>query len=142
MMEHLPSSIRSQAVAELARVSHRGFVVGYPVGETAAQVDRRLAKMWSMTPGATPPAWLDEHLAQVTYPDKTTLLGALPEGWHIAREIASGNAVLQTAVVYAETIRGLQRLTLLAERRARRRTLPHILDRRKTYRTLWLLLPD
>jgi SAM-dependent methyltransferase len=142
MMEHLPADIRGKAVAELARVSRMGFVIGYPVGDAAARLDRRLAKMWSVTPGAAVPDWLEEHLAQAAYPDRDTLVAALPPGWRIAREIPSGNTVLQTAVVYGETLRGLRRLAGLAERRARRQPLPKFLDRGKTYRTVWLVLPD
>ncbi len=142
MMEHLPTAIRGKAVAELARVSRCGFMIGYPVGDAAARLDRRLAKMWSITPGAAVPDWLQEHLAQTEYPNRDTLLAALPQGWRIAREIPSGNTALQTAVVYGETLRGLRRLAGLAERHARRRPLPTILDRGKTYRTLWLVLPD
>ena len=142
MMEHLPADIRGKAVAELARVSRMGFVIGYPVGDAAARLDRRLAKMWSVTPGAAVPDWLEEHLAQAAYPDRDTLVAALPPGWRIAREIPSGNTVLQTAVVYGETLRGLRHLAGLAERRARRKPLPKFLDRGKTYRTVWLVLPD
>jgi SAM-dependent methyltransferase len=36
MMEHLPAGIRGKAVAELARVSRTGFMIGYPVGDAAA----------------------------------------------------------------------------------------------------------
>ena len=98
--------------------------------------------MWSVTPGAAVPDWLEEHLAQAAYPDRDTLVAALPPGWRIAREIPLGNTALQTAIVYGETLRGLRRLAGLAERRARRRPLPKILDRGKTYRTVWLVLPD
>jgi SAM-dependent methyltransferase len=142
MMEHLPAPIRAKAVSEIARVSRRGFIIGYPVGRTAAKVDRWLAKAWTITPTQAVPEWLEEHLAQEVYPDRQTLTTALPEGWHITRELPSGNVLLGTVIVWAEAMPLGGRLTRMAERKARTRPMPAWLDRGRTYRFIWVVEPS
>ena len=142
MMEHLPASIRAKAVSEMARVSRRGFIIGYPVGRTAARADRWLARAWTITPIQVVPDWLEEHLAQEQYPDRETLTTALPDGWHITREMPSGNALLSMAIVWAEAAPLARRLTQLAERAARKRSLPSWLNRGRTHRVIWVVEPS
>jgi SAM-dependent methyltransferase len=142
MMEHLPVSIRAKAVSELARVSRCGFIIGYPCGHTAARMDRWLAKVWTITPTQAVPSWLEEHLAQEEYPTRRTLTTALPDGWHITHELPSGNALIQLAIVWAETVPLARRATQMAERRARTRPMPPWLDRGRTYRVTWVVEPS
>jgi len=142
MMEHLPAAIRAKAVSELARVSRRGCIIGYPVGRTAARVDRWLAKAWTITPFQAVPEWLEEHLAQEEYPDRQTLTNSLPRGWYITRELPSCNAWMQTAIVWSEAAPLVRRLTQMAERRALTHPLSSWLDRGRTYRIIWVVEPS
>ncbi|WP_162260230.1 class I SAM-dependent methyltransferase [Terrabacter sp. Root181] len=142
MVEHLPSSIRSESIHELTRVARRGVVIGYPVGEEARRVDETLARIVRATRRPLPD-WLDEHLAQDAYPDETTLLRALPTTWSISRTIAVGNTTLQKAVVLADMAPGLSTLAAAIEQRlATRGSTPARLNRGRTYRTVWLLEPN
>lgn len=142
MMEHLPEHLRRDSVRELARVSRRGFITGFPVGKPADRVDRWLVWLFGRTPGCSVPDWLEEHRSQDRYPDRTTLLDAMPAGWHIAREVPSGNVLAQTAVVYAEALPRTGRVLRAAERRVHRAGTPAMFDRGRTYRTIWLAVPD
>lgn len=142
MMEHLPESLRHDSVRELARVSRRGFITGFPVGTPADRVDRWLVSLFERTPGCSVPDWLEEHREQERYPDRATLLDAMPAGWRIAREVPSGNIFAQTAVVYAEALPRTGRLLRAAERRVHRAGSPALFHRGQTYRTIWLVVPD
>lgn len=142
LMEHLPEHLRHDSVRELARVSRRGFLIGFPVGDPADQVDRWLVWLLNRTPGCFVPDWLEEHRAQEHYPDRNTLVGALPPGWKIAQEVPSGNRFAQTAVVYAEALPRTSRLLGAAERRVRRAGTPDLFHRGRTYRMIWLVVPD
>ena len=142
MMEHLPETLRDDSVRELARVSRRGFIIGFPVGDPADRVDRWLVSLFKRTPGCSVPDWLEEHRQQERYPDRTTLKNAMPAGWRIAREVPSGNIFAQTVVVYAEALPLTGRLMRAAERRVHRAGSPGLLHRGMTYRTIWLVVPD
>jgi SAM-dependent methyltransferase len=141
MFEHLPAGIREASVRELCRVTRRAVLVGFPVGRPAKVVDRVLYRLLRLGRRGVPD-WLAEHRAQERYPDDLMLAVALPQPWGIAREVGSGNVAVQTALVFAEEVRGGQRLTQALERRWRRRGVPAVLDRGSTYRRIYLLQPE
>jgi SAM-dependent methyltransferase len=143
MFEHLPADLRATSVQELCRVARRGVLVGFPVGGTAKGADDALHAAVRLTRRPVPP-WLAEHRAQSGYPDRSMLVAALPAGWRIAKERPCGNVVAHTTVLLAEMLPfahlGAERL----ERRwsARDGGVPAWMDRGRTYRTIFELLPD
>jgi SAM-dependent methyltransferase len=140
LVEHLPTALRAAAIRELTRVAACGVVIGYPVGEDAARVDRRLDR--ALTLARRPvPGWLTEHLAQAHYPDTETLRGAVPNGWSIDREVALGNTSLLLAVSVAEHLPGLHRVARWTDRWYRRRGPVSLVNRGRTYRRMWILKP-
>lgn len=139
LVEHLPGAARDRAIRELTRVADRAVVVAFPVGESARRVDRLLHRAALVLPGDGPPPWLTEHLAQEEYPDRTTVENALPPGWAISSESGIGNLTAQTAVVLAEMLPGLRRLTARAGENVRQGRLPRWLDRGATYRRMFVL---
>ncbi|GAA2018548.1 hypothetical protein GCM10009740_03010 [Terrabacter terrae] len=141
MMEHLPLSIRSASIRELTRVARRGVIVGYPVGEVAAELDLAIAASQSRR-GLSLPSWLAEHLSQREYPDREALECALPSDWRITREIPNGNVRVQRALVEAELIPGFSTLSGVLEKFMRStRHLARWIHAAPTYRTIWLLEP-
>ncbi len=142
MMEHLPESLRGDSIRELARVARRAFITGFPVGKSADLVDRWLLTLLQWTPGCSVPEWLQEHRQQKSYPDKTTLLGAIPSGWRISHEVPSGNIFGQTAIVYAESIPHTAPLMRAAERRVRLAGAPSFFHRGPTYRMIWVAVRE
>lgn len=143
MVEHLPEDIRAPALDELLRVASKGVVVGFPVGETARSVDERIARALRVTHRGVP-AWLDEHLAQRSYPDGELVRSALRPGWVVTEERISGNVRFQPWLVLTENLPVLRRVG----RRTRTgggfprsvQLISRLLDRGQGYRTVWLLL--
>jgi hypothetical protein len=141
MIEHLPAEIRAESIRELTRVARRGVVVGFPVGARARKLDESLARV-VRTLRQPLPDWLEEHLAQQNYPDRSTLLEALPSTWAISRELPVGNVSLQRAVVLSDMTPGLSAIAGAVERKlARNGKAPAFLNHGDTYRTIWLLQP-
>lgn len=142
MVEHLPDHLRAPAIAELCRVSRRGFVVGYPVGSNAAWTDRQLHRLFRWTPGCRVPDWLEEHTAQQSYPTEQTLQEALPLGWEIVERRPSGNVAAHVLICYLEHLPGFRALAQGLEARLRHRGFPRLLDVGPSYRTIFVILPS
>jgi len=138
LMEHLPVAARQRALTEMCRVARRGVIVGYPCGAPAERTDTRLARTLAALRREVPD-WLTEHLDQRAYPDASTVTSALPAGWTVECEIPLGNASLTFAVVLAEHLPILHRVTTAIDRLYRRRGPLAVCDRGKTYRSMWLL---
>lgn len=138
MFEHLPAGVRDQSVRELCRVTRAAVLVGFPVGRPAKTVDDALYRLIRVRRGVVPD-WLVEHRQQERYPDRDMLAGALPEGWAITQRVPSGNVVSQTALVLAEELPGARAVTHRLERRWRVGGAPALLDRGRTYRTIFVL---
>jgi SAM-dependent methyltransferase len=141
MFEHLPAGIREESVRELCRVARRAVLVGFPAGRPAKAVDETLYRLIRLRRGSVPD-WLVEHREQERYPDYAMLADALPHGWVIAREVKSGNVASQTALVFAEQVPGVRRITQRLERHWRVRGVPPILDRGVSYRTIFVVQPE
>lgn len=140
LFEHLPGNIREESVRELCRVAQRGVLVGFPVGRPARAVDICLYWLMFLFRRGIP-EWLSEHREQARYPDRTMLVDSVPDGWTIARDIKSGNVISQVALVMAERLPGLARLTRWLECRWRATGVPAPLDRGLTYRRVFVLEP-
>lgn len=103
MLEHLPAAQRKLAVLELARVSGRQIMLGFPSGAAAVQLYQELGQSFK---GACPD-WLQEHLA-LGLPDAAEVAGWLREaGW-------------QVEVSWYESARMHKRLVSLERNRAAR----------------------
>ena len=139
MLEHLPEAVRAPSVAELTRVARRGVIVGFPTG-SARIVDLFFARLLRLR-GHAPPAWLSEHLAQVSDPDRRTVEQALPVGWEISGEYRNGNALFSALVGLSEMWGATAPMAAKAERRLRGRTLWPLADARPVVRVIYLLMP-
>jgi hypothetical protein len=139
LMEHLPESLRSVAMAEMARVSKGVVIIGFPVGRLARWSDAALGSFFRVLRW-DPPDWLIEHRSQASYPTRDTVAGALPSGWTVTREIKNGNVLAHLAVVIGETLAGayLKHVPGLG----RNWKWPTVLDRGPTYRQIFVLVHD
>jgi hypothetical protein len=78
VMEHVPPGQRSTVVGEVLRVARKIAVFGYPCGQSAFELDRKLYGDYKSR-DASPPIWLEEHMLH-PFPDEG-LLAELPAGW-------------------------------------------------------------
>jgi SAM-dependent methyltransferase len=120
MLEHLPEQLRAPSVRELTRVASRGVIVGFPCGEPARRLDRRIDTLLARARRPRP-EWLDEHLAQTSYPDRATVADALPEDWEIVSDHRNGGPRSQLMVAIAESLPVSRRITAVIERQLARR---------------------
>jgi hypothetical protein len=79
VMEHIPHQYRGQVVAEVLRVARNTVIFGYPCGQAAFDLDRKLYEDYRSrnTPA---PIWLEEHMTLHPFPDED-LLRDLPAEW-------------------------------------------------------------
>jgi Methyltransferase domain len=78
VMEHVPPGMRKEIVDEALRVSRRIVVFGYPCGQAASELDRKL--YWDyQSRKLAPPIWLQEHMLH-PFPDDS-LFADVPAGW-------------------------------------------------------------
>jgi SAM-dependent methyltransferase len=140
MLEHLPEHLRAPSVVELTRVARRGVIVGFPCGEPARQLDRRIDKLLA-TARRSRPDWLDEHLGQARYPDVDTVADALPGDWEIVSSHPNGGARGQLAVAMAESLPVTRRLAALIEGRLARRGGSRREPAGRTIRMIYRLAP-
>lgn len=103
MMEHLPGRLRRPAIQEMTRVARRAVIVGYPVGRIAKWTDWTYRQFLRVLRRHAP-IWLAEHFAQERYPDRNTVLDAVPAGWKVTAERSSGNAIAFLLVLLAEAL--------------------------------------
>lgn len=78
VMEHVPPEHREQVVSEVLRVARKLAIFGYPCGQSAFDVDRKLYSDYKSR-HETPPTWLEEHMLH-QFPDED-LLVRLPACW-------------------------------------------------------------
>jgi hypothetical protein len=78
VMEHVPPQQRSQVLTEVLRVARKVVVLGYPCGQAAFELDRKLYREYERR-NLPPPTWLEEHMLH-PFPDEDLLL-ELPAGW-------------------------------------------------------------
>ena len=77
VMEHIPTGQRQEVVAEVLRVARTIAVFGYPCGQNAFELDKRLYRDYQRR-NLPAPVWLEEHMLH-QFPDED-LLQKLP-GW-------------------------------------------------------------
>jgi len=78
VMEHIPPALRDQVVSEIFRVTRRVAIIGYPSGQAAWELDRRLHEHYESRQ-LPPPIWLEEHMLS-PFPDEG-LFHDIPAGW-------------------------------------------------------------
>jgi len=80
VMEHIPPTQRGRVVSEIFRVTRTVAVIGYPCGQGAWALDRRLHEHYRSR-GLPPPPWLEEHLLN-PFPDEALFVD-VPAGWEM-----------------------------------------------------------
>jgi len=78
VMEHVPPVLRETVVDEALRVSRKIVVFGYPCGQGASELDRKLYRDYQ-DKHLAPPIWLEEHMLH-PFPDDS-LFANIPDGW-------------------------------------------------------------
>jgi Methyltransferase domain len=78
VMEHIPPPLRKQVVAEALRVSRKMAVFGYPCGQAAFELDKKLFLEYQSRK-LPPPVWLEEHMLN-PFPEED-LFTDLPTRW-------------------------------------------------------------
>lgn len=136
LIEHLPEALRSIAVAEMARVARNTVIIGFPVGRFARWTDAAVEGFFRVMRWQVP-AWLVEHRSQVHYPSRETLIGVLPSGWDVTREMKNNNVLAFLAVVIIESVAGRDGKHLPGL--GRNWKWPAVLDRGPTYRRIFVL---
>ncbi len=97
MLEHVPPPLRQEALNEMARVTGKLLLLGFPSGERAMQTYRTLSQR--LRPSRPP--WLEEHLAY-GLPDADETRGWLHEsGWNVTLRCYE-SAPLHERLVYWE----------------------------------------
>ncbi len=96
VLEHLPTEIREQAIAELVRVSRNAVVIAFPFGTQAQQIDENFAEHLKRL-DKPQPDWLNEHLHS-PYPQLETVISA------IEAEAGYNNKKVNIKTFYSESI--------------------------------------
>jgi hypothetical protein len=78
VMEHVAPVLRKTIVDESLRVSRRLVLFGYPCGQAASELDRKLYRDYH-NKQLVAPAWLEEHMLH-PFPDDS-LFAEVPVGW-------------------------------------------------------------
>lgn len=78
VMEHVPPHMRKQVIAEVLRVAGRMAVFGYPCGQDAFEIDKKLYRDYRVHKLSLP-VWLEEHMVH-PFPGED-LFKDLPVGW-------------------------------------------------------------
>jgi hypothetical protein len=113
------------------------MIVACPAGRAASVLDASIVVMCRAV-GRSVPQWLREHRQQVSYPDKDTLIDALPSGWILSREIALTNILFGGADVVGEMFLPRIRLWSRLEARFQRRSVPRMFNAPPTIRSLFV----
>ena len=87
MLEHVPPGARLGVLHEALRVSRRLVLVGFPCGQLAYDLDRRLFARYQEL-GKPVPRWLEEHM-QYPFPDERLFEG-LGDEWTV-RSVRNDN---------------------------------------------------
>ncbi len=89
VLEHLPNSLREDAVKELVRTAKRAIVIAFPSGRTAREMDQAYARELDAK-GEPRPDWLAEHLAN-DYPEAGEIAAMIvEEAKKIGRHVRTG----------------------------------------------------
>jgi len=84
VLEHIPTELRSQVIAEALRVARRLVIFGFPCGATAHETDEALRDLYLKKQHRVP-VWLDEHM-MAPFPEPS--LFSHHPGWTL---VQSGN---------------------------------------------------
>jgi SAM-dependent methyltransferase len=114
LLEHVPASDRELVLRELARTARLRLIVGCPTGESALNVDRRLARMLERRGESYAGSWLEEHLEH-GFPESSELAALLGEYGRV-RLVANENVRAHELLMRAEMTRRPRRLTDAVDR--------------------------
>jgi hypothetical protein len=101
VLEHLPESVRSEAVRQLVKVSKSAVVVTFPLGKPARTIDEEFKVRLDQS-NQPLPEWLEEHLSH-NYPDHANVIETID-----AEARKRGKTTL-TRIYYSENL-GIARL--------------------------------
>lgn len=137
VMEHIPPGLRRNLVDEALRVSRRIVVFGYPCGQAASELDRKLYRDYTQKQLAAP-IWLEEHMLH-PFPDDS-LFADVPPGWE-RRVIPNESLSFHYWMMRTEMLRSWSYAFRLALRIAPRlvEKALQLVNREPSYRKLFVL---
>jgi len=97
VLEHLPETMRPEAVGQLVRVANDLIVITFPAGTAARKVDEEFNEKL-IGSGQPVPDWLSEHLSQ-PYPEEAAVIS------HIRSEALRLGRNVKTSTYYSEDLR-------------------------------------
>ena len=96
VLEHLPQTIRGEAIRQLVKVAAETIIITFPCGKQAREIDEAFNK--ELTDSDQPiPDWVSEHLAN-QYPDADAVVG------EIEAEAAKQGRKVRTKIFYSENL--------------------------------------
>ncbi len=96
VLEHLPESVRGDAVKQLVKIADKVILIAFPSGKIGRMMDEAFNKEL-IDAGQPVPDWLAEHLEN-EYPETDTIVGALEN------EAAGIGRKVRTRVFYSENL--------------------------------------
>ena len=106
VLEHLPESIRADAVNQLVKIADKVILVAFPTGTTSRKMDEAFNQKL-IDAGQPIPDWLAEHLEN-QYPDTNSVIAA------IQSEAEKQGRKVRTTVFYSENLSVAQFLRRLS----------------------------
>ena len=104
VLEHLPASLREDAIRELVRVANKAVVITFPDGERAGAIDEVFMTNLKRR-GSDIPDWLDEHLRE-PYPQADTVSNSVREAAESAGRKVEISIVPSERIDIARWLRG------------------------------------
>ena len=137
-MEHVPQAARRAFTEELLRVARKVLIIGAPMGDAAAEADRKLHQHY-MKRNVKEPSWLTEHISLINEYPQAAFFEGIVRDMGFSCEIRKGeSAIVHRVVILLEHTRIIARgMILLSRMPWRYIILPllRMMNRSASYRT-------
>ena len=107
--EHISQSAREQSVNEILRVAGKYAVIGFPCGEPAKKMDKRINKYYRLF-GRKAPLWLTEHLSN-EYPSEYFIDEILKQRSYKYSVVKNENVIFHFLLVIFESLPLLNKIS-------------------------------